>query len=459
MVAMETTLTIPLNGLRAAAEINLDRFTFVMGEKEFDVSRFQACLLSSKVQRMLAGDVMCNRMEIDAMGYDESNFELMVALMNGHSVVADGKNADFLRYISGVLDNYELSEMVKDVQSEEMTMENVLDRLKRQKIIGGSTEKEMAFIASHFYDFIDKIDSVCDFDEIETILESDDLRIVDEASMLWFACRHKDKSGTLRFLRHVRPEFLPGELVEQYLSYTRECDTDDVWYVLSRCLCQHMHSDRNRERELSSGRFVESEQEQQIREEQEKKAHELVELKRQEYAEQDKVTEFKESPRGGIFEYLRRKCGGNVHEKGTVNVSASGNYNHSKHPYQITDREWSDIWQSYNEPNSWIMFDFKQQSVCPTHYSLRYSKALYPKNWQLQGSDDGDSWAVIDHRDTEELSDKNIHAFSCEANSISFRFLRVVQTGQNPNGTHFLSLSEIEFFGSMRLRDEQRFDS
>ena len=72
----------------------------------------------------------------------------------------------------------------------------------------------------------------------------------------------------------------------------------------------------------------------------------------------------------GIIAHLTRECGGNVHDKGVVNVMASS-FNDSFYPKNAADLGTDSVYLSKNEPNSWICYDFKERRVIPTSYSVR----------------------------------------------------------------------------------------
>lgn len=168
------------------------------------------------------------------------------------------------------------------------------------------------------------------------------------------------------------------------------------------------------------------------------------------YIEQDEQTKFKGLTFDGIIGHLRTKCGGNVHEKGRVNITASSG--HLAH--HVADREWYDHWCSKNEANSWIMFDFRDAMVCLSHYSLKCNCVYYTGKWEVAGSDDGSSWVIVDRRDTDELSDKKGHSFVCGSKDCFFRYIRITQTGMSrlnsENCYDYFCLTEVEFFGAVR---------
>jgi hypothetical protein len=95
----------------------------------------------------------------------------------------------------------------------------------------------------------------------------------------------------------------------------------------------------------------------------------------------------------GIVAFLTEKCGGNVHEKGVVEVTSSSVY--EKHvPQNATDlkNNLTHFWLNGLKTDEWICFNFKDLKIEPTHYTMRAYNSPgnwhQPKNWVLQGSND-----------------------------------------------------------------------
>jgi hypothetical protein len=157
----------------------------------------------------------------------------------------------------------------------------------------------------------------------------------------------------------------------------------------------------------------------------------------------------------GILNHITKECGGNVHEKGIVNITSSGDYR-SK-PWEVTNYGWNRVWASNSVPNSWICFDFKGESVSLQHYTLKSHN--WSGNcliqWTTEGSYDGNTWEIRDNRNTTDLCRKSIvKIYKCSASKSNefFRFIRRTQTGKDSDDCNFLILTTIEFFGLLKKR-------
>jgi hypothetical protein len=159
---------------------------------------------------------------------------------------------------------------------------------------------------------------------------------------------------------------------------------------------------------------------------------------------------FTSDPLGGLVSHLTTKCGGNVHDKGAVEITASS-VDGDNRPLNAADL--GDTHSSYfsqNEPGAWIDWDFKALRIEPTHYTIwAYVSGHYLKNWAVDGSADGASWTEIDRRENNsDLNDEYAVETFAVARSGSFRMIRLLMTGPNHDGANYLFLRAFELFGA-----------
>eukprot|EP01062_Namystynia_karyoxenos_P033945 TRINITY_DN24899_c0_g4_i1.p1 TRINITY_DN24899_c0_g4~~TRINITY_DN24899_c0_g4_i1.p1 ORF type:complete len:326 (+),score=36.84 TRINITY_DN24899_c0_g4_i1:100-978(+) len=120
-----------------------------------------------------------------------------------------------------------------------------------------------------------------------------------------------------------------------------------------------------------------------------------------------------------------------------------------------------------NELDPWMMVHLLYASLQVTHYTLRHGRdepEYVLKSWEFQGSNDGDSWTVLDVREEDETLRNGLHGappyhtghWECnrpEARSASFSYFRIVSKGNwSPDGGQgektFLHLSGLELYGA-----------
>jgi hypothetical protein len=156
----------------------------------------------------------------------------------------------------------------------------------------------------------------------------------------------------------------------------------------------------------------------------------------------------------GIISYLTRKHGGNVHDKGIITITSKSVY---KDKPKYAARNVADLYSdsyffSKNEPGQWILWDFREMRVRPTHYTIKSSDL---KSWVVESSLDGEAWTEIDRKtDNEDVKSIcfTVASFAV-SNPAECRFIRLTQTGKRhwPGGDD-LPIMAFEFFGTLGLR-------
>ena len=159
---------------------------------------------------------------------------------------------------------------------------------------------------------------------------------------------------------------------------------------------------------------------------------------------------YDQDPFVGVFSYLRDVCGGNVHEKGLVVIT--GSTTGQVKPEQVVNYGWNTPWCSANESNSSLTFSFREHELCLGQYSIKGPGYSNPWQWVVEASRDETEWITLDSRHTQDLNGKyTVKTYSCNRKSSDFfRFFRVRQTGSNSANNNYFSISEIEFFGTLR---------
>lgn len=96
--------------------------------------------------------------------------------------------------------------------------------------------------------------------------------------------------------------------------------------------------------------------------------------------------------------------------------------------------------------------------VRPTHYSIRTrtdgNNRGNLQNWNIEGSNTGDDndWKILDTHESEAQRAGQTATFNIRTNlepNESYRYLRLRQTGHSTRKFNFLTLTSIEFFGTL----------
>jgi hypothetical protein len=150
----------------------------------------------------------------------------------------------------------------------------------------------------------------------------------------------------------------------------------------------------------------------------------------------------------GIIWNLTNECGGNVHEKGIVTLTSKSVYDDDPRGAlkNLVDLMSEDAFMSKTVPGEWICWDFHELRVRPTHYTICSSDL---QSWVLEGSLDGESWAVIDRRmKRREFTDWNAASFAVY-DTVEVRFIRLSGPGGLHPDDNGLLLTSVEFFGTL----------
>ena len=157
----------------------------------------------------------------------------------------------------------------------------------------------------------------------------------------------------------------------------------------------------------------------------------------------------------GIIAHFTRECGGNVHDKGIVNVTASS-FDDSHPPKNVLDLVGPLYFSAKDQNGVWICFDFKERAVIPTSYSVRSEPrppGLYHlKSWVIEVSNDGSSWTEIDRRDDNNDLNGPYLTGNFQISRVpseSLRFFRLRQTGETHRGGYYVEISSMEIFGTL----------
>jgi hypothetical protein len=159
-------------------------------------------------------------------------------------------------------------------------------------------------------------------------------------------------------------------------------------------------------------------------------------------------------PLDGIINQLTRRCGGNVADHGLVGIRSASVNDDNGLPRNAADLGPVFIFQTMNEANQWIEWDFKTAQIEATHYSIfthgGKSGSSHLRNWVLEGRNGHESWTVLDERrDDSQLNGKDrIVTFNVKTR-LRVRVIRLRQTGVTHSGNRMLAFCALEFFGGL----------
>lgn len=157
---------------------------------------------------------------------------------------------------------------------------------------------------------------------------------------------------------------------------------------------------------------------------------------------------FGEKLLSGIVAHITEKVGGNVHEAGVVDITASTGCE-ARSVLDLCDIE--SFYASVGEPDQWICIDFKTRRVIPKNYSIRSRSNGWRslKSWVVEGSLDGVNWIELDRRENNTALKGMKEAVFSIYRYDYFRFMRLRQIGNNHDDMTGFCVSAIEIFGTL----------
>lgn len=446
------SITLSCTGLSLVNwDIEERNFEFIFGDSyACRVHKLLAEFLSPKVARMRKQDNDLSELTLTTASSMECYiaFEVLVSnICRGKAISVDKNNFENLVAIATELENTELiSALVSTSDTEYFDIQKALDLLTKKTLPNSSLKTLTDKIASQFCDISDQNLSNLDLETLDLLLSSPSLRIKDEDSLYDFLrTRFTSDLSFASLLKHVYFEYLSVDRVQDFVEFAEKNllsqISADIWRKLSRRLIRvPVASDEN-----TNGRH----------------ASVLEKAPDSEPAASGtRVFKYDEQkPLNGIIAHLTRQCGGNVHDKGVVEVTASSDFV-GQVPKNAADLEADTCFGSNNGLDTWLCYDFKDLKVTPTSYTIRsrfngHVDAHNLKSWVIEVSNDGSEWQIVDQRDdNNDLNGRNIiHNFKISSEECRgpYRYVRLRQTGPNhyPGPYYYVNISSFEIFGSL----------
>jgi hypothetical protein len=415
--------------------INGEDFEIIFGEKVIKCNRFQACFISKAIHQAVSVDSSVNRFEVRQYDGNWDVVEEFSNFVKNGFIEINERNCNDLKFIFQSLNNYEvLYQIVNfEIGKGELSLSNCIRRIKLKDQINVNYENELKFFASNFYQFESReLERFKEFriELLEAILSSENLCLKNEDSLIGFISSLGEEFSSL--YNYIEFRFLSSKGIEQFLSSSVSLENINSrgWESICRRLRLNL-SDCNSDNK----RFI--------------CGHNSTHGN-------DLIVFSYEGE--GIINHLTKKCGGNVHEKGIVNITSSGDERNKC--WEVANYGWNDSWCSRNDPYSWICFDFKDKCVSLQSYTLNSGCEWgwpFSMEWQIEGSNDGKTWRILDTGSTEDLCEDAGFA-TCECSEAAskefFRFIRVRRIWESiphPRGISYsLELANVEFFGKLK---------
>jgi hypothetical protein len=397
-------------------------FIFAVGDTTYGCPSFVAEFLSGRVTEQLLADATMRELQISAMDADKI-FTKVLLLGSGCSVEVEEWEKPLFIGVCGELRNRELFELIFGRLDSEPTIDTVFDRLSLFTAQQSDISREISFIASHFHEFPSSRLFSLDLPTLHEILyhpslrlESDDRLCIDLLKQTEFDCDYFSLFGFVRF------EFVSPSVISAFidrLNGSFEYFDFSIWSALQNRLIPSTHPTT---RDLLM--------------------HPVV------------CPFVSRLPFDGIIAYLTNKCGGNVHDHEVVLVTSNRTRKDQHKAENVVELDSNNGFWSDDLPGQFLCYDFVKCKVSVTHYSIRsHSPAneAHPRNWVVEGSDDGLRWTMLDSRrdDTHLNGGNKVWTYSVDQ-STPFEMIRIRSTGVSQmRQIKCLGFVAFELFGTL----------
>ena len=445
----ENKFTLSINNIN---DINYDRydknFTFFVNGKRYSTTRIVADLLSPKIRKLHFIDETINEFHIETSNKNDDSFSDFLQLCNFKTTQLDDERRErystyFLK-IGNINEYFKLQKPIND----SLTIEESLKYIENQEQLFSSKSEEIyfentnnqeiiSFICQHFYDITveDLLKLRCE--TVYEIISNSSLVIKDEDWLLDIIIKLYEKDQRYSNLFSTILFFnLKYESLEKFINtFSIEYMNQEIWQPICNCILKLKQPDSKPDENLHKSRYLKRFQEFKI----------------------EQGSEFK-----GIMHYLTNKSGGNIHDKGIVDITSNSVRGDSYHPKNSVDYESDRFYASVNNSTlAYICFDFKDNRIQLSNYSIKSANTGKNRenlrSWVVEASNDGKNYEELDsHSDDQTLNGaNNIGIFKIsKVNDKFYRYIRLRQTNKSwyyySNSYRYqYYIQFIEFFGKL----------
>lgn len=453
---MTKSFVLSAAGLKNLVLDNNEEFSFIIGEQEIKMNKILAEFISPRVSQLHRIDPTIDYLNFDDIFRAESSKEfhkmkskitisafLQIEKLFECEKIEIAKNDELsMQILSIFLGNEEMFAKINELYTNEKQNDdkNLADielfECFSKSFKNFDLSSIIDSISSHFYSIDQKRLLKLSKSTLYSIISNKNLKIENEDSLFEFINlifkeneNEKNDKFISEFYEEIEFEYLSKEKFQKFLRIFDINDiTNQIWKKLSKCFNFKTSKDINKKRHVSRGINIPYKKD---------------------------GNQF-----NGIIKYLSDKCGGNVSEKKVVEVTCD-QYFENNYPQNVVDfNDSKKYFESLDNSEQWLKYDFKDMKVLPTHYTIQSSTARkgssHLKSWNIEGSNTGNDkdWIVLDSQNNEQiLNGVNLtHTFEIKShNNNPYRYLRLRQIGKSMNGQKFFSISALEYYGLIKF--------
>lgn len=438
---METKDTSFALNLENIKRINFDKydkgFAFIVNGKRYETSRFVADIISPKIMKYHYNDESVNEysMKVSKGEYfseflELANFESNHLDENRLKICSEyflklGNIDEYFRLRNNIFEELSTSNVVNEI----LKIKETIDDKENFLSICSNLKKNFDFCSENFIDIPKEELFKLDPSMIEEIIKSDRLKLDDEDKLLEILIEMYERDNTNSFLfEYVYFNQVGDEALSKFIDiFDVENMNNGIW----KSICSLIKKSTKKRQSSSNSN----------QDKKKKNKEEIIEI------------QYKQGQDfNGLMRYLVDKTGGNIHDNGTVEITANsiyGNIIKYYHPKYLVEN--SGQYQA-NGSSIVLLFDFKEKQVQLTSYTIETDGCRHLRNWIIECSNDSNNWYKIDEHSNDNSLNSNNKIVSFDINSThSFsRYVRLRETGLNSDNDYYTYFSKLEFYGKMK---------
>lgn len=448
-IGLENVKSIPFQNYE-------NNFTFFVNGKQYKTNRFIADLLSPKIRNYHFSDQSIDKFDIDISNFNRNKknsnekdyFDEFLGLSSFSNVKLDPNRLKYFLNYFYILGNSDEYYRLKSYFLKDITKENAIEQLISFANLDSndnesidpndqSIQEIIQFIAKNFWSISKEKLKLLNINILEIILSQESLKVQSENSLLHFILElyKKDPSYSPLFEYIIFPN-VTEDYFEQFIN---EFEFEDLNPKIWHSICYRLIPSKFKKIILNE----------------DDKINRYINLVKQFNYEKGKEFD-------GIFKYLTKKTGSNIHDNGTIKIDSNSIFNDDPEccPKHLVDYNSESFYQSKDQNGSFIVFDFKEKSIQLDGYTIQNGVSnghYYLKNWVIEASNDNDYWITIDEHENDGSLDRAsaVVTFDVQKKKSGFyRYIKLRQTGQSwsQRGKHFsFWFLSIEFFGKLKF--------
>ena len=446
-----------------------DDFEIIIFDETIKCSTFSAIFISKQIMKSYLNDRTIRRFSVDFPSksiYYENINDLMQKLQQT-GFISEFKNlifgepihfdtnqsntnnsnpetitkAQLLIEFGKVIENDEMIEKGLNIiglnTKSDITISEVIEQLKIQRLLGyyANSDQQYDFIATNFYTIFEdkeKSDKILSKfkelsnEDLERILSSEKLQIASEDSLFDMITSFGNEFFFL--LNFVEIQYLSIEKVKAFIEIINSFDIP-VSGALWSSICRRLVVD-------------------------------ISDVNKDQNPRVKFIPPNYENCENGILRCLEKSPNDNVFLSKIIDVEVSGiSSGEIESLFDHSKNSWLRIQPKNSNDFGFIILDFKDKKVGIDKYYFSVpsgqtgQSGTRPRTWVIEGSNDKNSWDVIDKKenDCSLNSYEASNSFVCQNKSNkSYRYIRIQSLmGSNGSSDHKMLLSEIEFYGKI----------